>query len=88
LCEAFLGIQSHFNLFRYFFCLKPHLDADNPKLVSMASFQLRQQVADNYLEYSTLSSLSGWHAMWFYIGNHKPGLPERAGDVPPKYENF
>jgi hypothetical protein len=25
--------------------------------------------------------------MWFYIGNHKPGLPERV-NTPPKYEPF
>lgn len=42
---------------------------------------------DNYLEYLTLTSLSGWHAMWFYIGNHQPGLPKRI-DVPLKYESY
>lgn len=26
--------------------------------------------------------------MWFYIGSHKPGMPERAMDPPPKYQIF
>jgi hypothetical protein len=36
----------------------------------------------NYLGYSTSTSLSGWHAMWFYIGSHKPWLPEKE-NIPP-----
>lgn len=77
LCEAFLGIRPHFNLFCYFFRLKLHPDAEKPKLLGVVGFQLHQQVAENYLEYSTPRSLSGWHATWFYIKNRKPGLPRQ-----------
>jgi len=33
LCEAFIRIAPHFNLFRYFFCLKPFLGSGSPKVV-------------------------------------------------------
>ena len=33
LCEAFIGIAPHFNLFRYYFCLKPFLGSGSPKVV-------------------------------------------------------
>ncbi|RLN11663.1 hypothetical protein C2845_PM09G11720 [Panicum miliaceum] len=36
-----------------------------------------------YLEYTTPSSLSGWQAQWFYIGNHQPSLP-RWDNSPPR----
>ncbi|RLN39053.1 putative gypsy-type retrotransposon protein [Panicum miliaceum] len=36
LCEAFLRIRLHFNLFRYLFRLKPQPDEDNPALVGGA----------------------------------------------------
>ena len=32
LCKAFVGIAPHFNLFRYFFCLKPFLGSGSPKV--------------------------------------------------------
>ena len=33
LCEAFISIAPHFNLFRYFFCLKPFSGSGSPKVV-------------------------------------------------------
>ena len=33
LCEVFNGIAPHFNLFRYFFCLKPFSGSGSPKVV-------------------------------------------------------
>lgn len=40
-CEAFLGIHPHFNLFRRLFSLKAHPTRDNPCVVRGAGFQLR-----------------------------------------------
>ncbi|RLN08188.1 hypothetical protein C2845_PM11G03370 [Panicum miliaceum] len=48
-------------------------DEDNPALVGGAGLHLRDK--ELYLEYTTPSSLSGWHAQWFYLGNHQPSLP-------------
>ncbi|RLN25487.1 retrotransposon protein, putative, Ty3-gypsy subclass [Panicum miliaceum] len=82
--HAFLGIRPHFYLFHHLFRLKPQLDEDNPALVGGAGVQLRDKAL--YLEFSTLSSLSGWHAQWFYIGNHKPSLPGRDNAPPQRQE--
>jgi hypothetical protein len=38
LCEDYLGIVPHFNLFRYFFCLKSHPNDTTPKVVGGAGF--------------------------------------------------
>ncbi|RLN23465.1 putative gypsy-type retrotransposon protein [Panicum miliaceum] len=75
-----LGIRSHFNLFRHLFRLKPQPDECNPELVGGAGVQLRDKML--YLEYTTPSSLSGWHRQWFYIGNLKPSLPGRDNSPP------
>ncbi|RLN04254.1 hypothetical protein C2845_PM13G06750 [Panicum miliaceum] len=82
LCESFLGILPHFHLFHHLFRLKPQPDEDSPALVGGAGLQLRDKAL--YLEFSTPSSLSGWHAQWFYIGNHKPSLPGRD-NAPPQH---
>jgi hypothetical protein len=36
----------------------------------------------NYIEYKFLRILSGWKERRFYIGNHKPALPERTNEGP------
>ncbi|RLM69968.1 hypothetical protein C2845_PM17G05890 [Panicum miliaceum] len=69
-----------FHLFRHLFRLKPEPNEDNPALVGGAGVQLRDKAL--YLKFSTPSSLSGWHARWFYIGNHKPSLPRRDNAPP------
>ncbi|RLM75473.1 putative gypsy-type retrotransposon protein [Panicum miliaceum] len=84
LCEAFLEIRPHFNLFRHLFRLKPQPDERNPALVGGAGVQLRDKAL--YLEYTTLSSLSGWHGQWFYIGNHQPSLLGRDNSPPKRRE--
>ncbi|RLN08860.1 hypothetical protein C2845_PM11G06220 [Panicum miliaceum] len=78
------GIRPHFNLFCLLFRLKPQPDEDNPALVGGAGVQLRDKAL--YLEYTTPSSLSGWHAQWFYIGNHQPSLLRRDNAPPQRQE--
>ena len=41
LCEAFLGIEPHFNLFQYFFHLKPHPNESKIDVVGGAGLQFR-----------------------------------------------
>ncbi|RLN41240.1 retrotransposon protein, putative, unclassified [Panicum miliaceum] len=78
------GIRPHFNIFRHLFRLKPQPDEDNPALVGGAGVQLRDNAL--YLEYTTPSSLFGWHAQWFYIGNHQPSLPGWDNSPPQRQE--
>jgi hypothetical protein len=81
-CEAFLGIEPHWDLFRYLFRVKPQPTSKNPSIVGSAGIQLRQQVSDKNLAYKFPSNIPGWKNHWFYIGNHAPQLPERSGKPP------
>jgi len=81
LCEAFLGIQPHWNLFCYLFHLKPQPDSNNPSRIGGYGLQLNQGQGSEYLAYSTPTSLSGWKNCWFYIGNHAPSLPVRTHEA-------
>jgi hypothetical protein len=81
-CEAFLGIEPHWDLFRYLFRVKPQPTSKTPSVVGDAGIQLRQQDGDRYLSYKFPSNIPGWKSHWFYIGNHVPQLPERSGKPP------
>ena len=81
LCEAFLGIEPHWDLFRYFFHVKPHPVWDNCNVVGGAGIQLRQKTRKEYLEYKLPSNVD-WRDHWFYIENHAPPLPEQVGRKP------
>jgi hypothetical protein len=45
-CEAFLGIKPHWVLFRKFFRVKPQPSASNPRVVSGAGIQMREDAAE------------------------------------------
>jgi hypothetical protein len=81
-CKAFLGIEPHWDLFRFLFWVKPQPTSKNPSVVGGAGIQLRQQAGDRYLAYKLPSNILGWKSHWFYIGNHVPQLPERSGKPP------
>ena len=78
LCEAFLGIEPHFDLFRHLFCVKPQSSKSNLFVIGGASIQLRKSALNQYLEYRFTTYLK-WKVQWFYIANHAPQLPERSG---------
>jgi hypothetical protein len=48
-CEAFLGINPHWVLFRKFFRVKPQPSANNPRVVGGAGIQMREDTAEQYL---------------------------------------
>jgi hypothetical protein len=81
-CEAFLGIEPHWDLFLYLFRVKPQPTSKNPSIVGGASIQFRQHADDKYLSYKFPSNIPGWKNHWFYIENHAPHLPERSGKPP------
>jgi hypothetical protein len=80
--EAFLGIEPHWDLFRYLFRVKPEPTSKNPSVVRGAGIQLRQQAGDRYLSYNFPSNIPGWKSHWLYIGNHFPQFRERSGKPP------
>jgi hypothetical protein len=78
-CEAFLGINPHWILFRKFFQVKPQPSANNLRVVRRDSIQLREDAAEQYLAYKLVDSNTDWKTRWFYITNHHPGLPKPSG---------
>src|SRR5438105_3715296 len=74
LCEVFLSVCPHFNLFRYLFTLKPNQKGGKINVVGGAGLQLRQGRGDDYLGLQFKTSLKGWQQRWFYVSNPSPSL--------------
>jgi len=70
LCEAFLGIEPHFELFRFLFHLKPQLDSYKLDVVGGAGIQLRQGNDKVYIPYKLSGKVIDWKPKWLYIANH------------------
>jgi hypothetical protein len=71
LCEAFLGIESHFELFRHLFHLKPQPNSIKQDVVGGVGIQLRQGIDRVYIPYKLSSKVIDW----LYIANHGETLP-------------
>jgi hypothetical protein len=80
LCEAFLGIEPHWDLFRFLFRIKPQPIAKNLSIVGGAGIQLRQQAGDRYLSYKFPSNIRGWKNHWFYIENNAPNFLKNSAN--------
>ena len=69
LCEAFLGIEPHFNVFFHFFYPKPFFGSRAPKIVDNVYLVLRDGMADQNKTVPLNSSVKGYNARWFYTKN-------------------
>jgi hypothetical protein len=67
LYESFLGIQPHFNMWRYFFCLKKKGGTGGSKVVGGAYLNLRDGMKAEYLNVPLSSSMRDWYKKWFYV---------------------
>ena len=73
LCEGFLGIGPHFNLWRYIFAVnlvkrwvgQQELHAP----MGCASIHLRNNRGGTYPLMRLSTSNKGWHSQWFYVKN-------------------
>ncbi|KAM0854710.1 hypothetical protein ACQ4PT_050263 [Festuca glaucescens] len=65
LCEAFLGIDPHWGLWRKIFYVKRHNGNDGPPVVGVVGFVVRKEV--NYFNYPMKESVQGWRQKWFYL---------------------
>jgi len=81
LCEAYLGIEPHFALFRHLFQVTTR-QRSGPVVVGGASIQLRHNRALKYIGLPLRDSLKGWHCRWFYVSNPNPALPAYIGRPP------
>src|SRR5438105_4754170 len=82
LCEAFLGVEPHFALFRHLLTLRPLQKGGKTCVVGGATLQLRYGRANKYLGLALKASLKGWYSRWFYIANPDPSLPAYIGRRP------
>jgi hypothetical protein len=99
LCEGYLGIEVHWDLWVYFFEAAIFLKAFSTakedagrRLVPRAGgclFQLRSERRSSYIPVGLSSSNRGWHAGWFYLRNDLDQLPAFTGRTfavaPPKW---
>lgn len=81
MCEAYLGIPPHFQLWRYFFQVKK---TGKAKVLGNVGFYLRPGLKSSYIDMELLDNTTGWKSDWFYIGNQKPELPKHTGFGPTK----
>jgi hypothetical protein len=81
-CEAFLGIKTHWILFRKFFRVKPQPSASSPRVVGGAGIQMREDAAEQYLPYKLIDSNQDWKEKWFYVTNHHQELPKPSRKQP------
>jgi hypothetical protein len=71
LCEGFLGIKPHFELWRYFFVVSLVKKRDgSTALIGCAEIHLSGPRAHEYMAIAPTESNKGWHSRWFYIKNH------------------
>jgi hypothetical protein len=43
---------------------------------------MREDAAEQYLEYKLIDSNQDWKSKWFYVTNHHPELPKPSGKQP------
>jgi hypothetical protein len=77
LCESFLGVEPHWILWKFLFCLRPSVFlSKNPELGG-AVVSVRAKV--HYLEFSMAASVQGWKKKWFYIKDQKTASSDKFG---------
>jgi hypothetical protein len=80
-CEGFLGIDPHWDLWTHLFSAEPFASTTGEKRVRMAVraggciLQLRQARAQQYIPAILVSSNKGWQRRWFYLRNDDGRLP-------------
>jgi len=86
LCEGFLWISPHFDLWRYFFTVtllkKREKRQELHALMGCAGIQLRNNQVNKYMSMRLSTSNKGWHSHWFYVRNDAAApLPEFTGHL-------
>ena len=82
LCEAFLGIEPHFELFCYLFHLKPQPDSFVLDVIGGAGLKLRQWKDREYISYKLSNKVIEWKPRWFYVENQLGNFPPIAPGPP------
>ena len=82
MCEAFLGIEPHFDHFRHLFHLKPQPNSARLDVVCGVGIQLRQRMNRVYIPYKLSQKVIDWKPRWFYVENHENSLPPILASPP------
>ena len=82
LCEAFLGIEPHFELFRFLFHVKPQIDSFVLDVVGGVGLPLRQRKDREYISYSLSNKVMEWKPKWFYVQNQWDSFPTITSGPP------
>ena len=76
LCEGYLGIAPHFNLWWALYRLKGHPSNTRRNIVGGAAFSLRQWSV--YPNFELRDTNKVWAREWFMVSNPAPCLPTRT----------
>jgi hypothetical protein len=88
LCECWLGIEPHFNLFRYLFCLRKRTGKGS-RVVGGCYLKLRDGRATDYIGMPLTSNPGPWMRRWFYIRQDAAAwIPSDPGHVPEPLDSW
>jgi hypothetical protein len=80
MCEGFLGIGVHWNLFQYFFRFTCLRDGSRAATIGCANLQMKQGRDEDCIPVALTSSNNDWHRGWFYLRNDpEHALPSYTG---------
>jgi hypothetical protein len=80
LCEAFLGVDPHWVLWKYIFRLRPSRSKDEIPELGSAIVSMRSE--SQYLTFKMAELLKGWKHKWFYVKDQKTSESDEYGLAP------
>jgi hypothetical protein len=80
LCEAFLGINPHWGLWKHLFRLRPNATKDEIHDLGGAIVSVRYE--SQYLAFEMAELVQGWRQKWFYIKDQKSSKADEYGLAP------
>jgi hypothetical protein len=80
LCEAFLGVEPHWILWKYLFCLRPSGSKD--EILELGGTIVFVRSESQYLAFKMAESVQGWRQKWFYIKDQKSSKSDEYGLAP------
>jgi hypothetical protein len=84
--EAYLGISSHFLLWRYLLYVKSSGMRSGP--VGVVLFSLRSGLKAEWMDSDLPGNTAGWRSEWFYIVDQLHGLQRPTGHKPVKISEW
>jgi hypothetical protein len=74
LCESYMGIDPHFDLWNHFFCIRP-LQGSGAEVAVLGSVDIHVKFGhkvDPYFHLPVSKSTNGWWKVWFFLGTTPP----------------